>query len=126
MKSFLHFISLAIPAQCGITALFVYLNNLSQIPWEIGRVLWYFFLPISVFIIALAYGFCRLRKGGGAILAALLLSPLPILSFCFDLPFSDVFSNVPMIFSAVFLGLFAEIYGRVLRHKQKRRTQQKA
>lgn len=126
MKSFLHFIRLAIPAQCGITALFIYLNNLPQIPWEIDRILWYFFLPISVFTIALTYGFCRLRKGGGTILAALLLSPLPILSFCFYLPFSNVFSNVPVIFAAVFLGLFGEIYGRALRHRQKRRAQQKA
>ncbi|MGM9567918.1 MAG: hypothetical protein ACI3W6_07050 [Clostridia bacterium] len=119
MKSFLRFIGIVIPAQCVIAALFIYINNIPQIPWEIIDVLWYFFLPVSAFSIGLIYGICRLRRGGGVFLAALFLSPLPVLSFRFPLPFSDVFTFLPVLFLAVILGLIGEIRGRTLPHRQK-------
>ena len=123
MRSVLPFLGMAIPAQIAVTVLFVIINNLPSIPWEIVRVLWYFYLPVSAFFIALSYGVCRLRRGGGVIAAALLLWPLPFLSFRFSLPFSNVFSFVPALLTAIPLALIGEIRGRTLRPGKQRASQ---
>ena len=120
MRSFLLFIGIIIPVQAAVTALFVILNNLPAIPWEITRMLWYFYLPLSAFFIALIYGACRLRRGGGVILSAFLLWPLPFLSFRFNLPFSNVFSFVPALLAAIPAALIGEIRGRTLKKRQKK------
>ncbi|MGN0963316.1 MAG: hypothetical protein ACI4PP_07030 [Clostridia bacterium] len=120
MRSVLPFLGMAIPAQIAVTVLFVIINNLPPIPWEIVRVLWYFYLPVSAFFIALIYGACRLRRGGGVIAAVLLLWPLPFLSFRFGLPFSNVFSFVPALLTAIPLALIGEIRGRTLNKRQKK------
>lgn len=119
MKSFLRFTGLVIAAQCLITAVFIGLNNIPEIPWEITGVLWYLFLPISAFSIGLIYGVCRLRRGGGMFFAALSLSPLPALSLCGPLPFTGVFTCLPVLFLAVILGLIGEIRGRTLHRRKK-------
>lgn len=120
MKAFLPFISLLIPLQCGVTAFFIYLNNLPRIPWEVTIILWYFFLPVSAFCIALIYGYCHLRRGGGAVLAALILSPLPILSHHLALPFANVFTFPPMLLIALLLSLWGEVRGRTLHRRRKK------
>jgi len=123
MKSLCRFFLLAIPVSWGIAGIFIACNNLAALPWEICRMLWYAFLPLSAFAVALIYGLCRLPKGGGIIGAALFIAPLIVICHKIPLPFSDFFTAVPPLIAAGILTLFGEIRGRSLPlSKRKRRN----
>lgn len=121
MKAFFRFLCLVIPVQSSIAAAFAALNNLPALPWEICRLLWYLFPPLSAFCVASLYGFCGLKGGGGLFWAGLLLSPLIILCLRLPLPFSDFFTRIPLILACIPAAFLGEIHGRTCRRRKSKK-----
>ncbi|MBR5329727.1 MAG: hypothetical protein IKV45_05925 [Firmicutes bacterium] len=101
---------------------FIILNNISQIPWEIMQYLWYAWLPCSAGAMAFCYGFSANRSGGSILVAAILLTPIILLSHKYQLPFATTITFPPTIIASALLTLPMEIIGKNLRKAHQKNT----
>lgn len=101
-----------------LTAAFLGLNNLSQIPWEIMQYLWYGYIPCLSGTIAFGVGSTAKQSGKGILIAAVLLVPALLLSAKYALPFASTFTAIPSLVPAALVPIPAEIAAR--RHQNKK------
>lgn len=105
-----------------VTAGFIALNNITQIPWDILQYLWYAWFPCCTGATAFLYGITAKRSGGSILLAATVFAPILYFSTKYALPFASHLANIPVIAASAVLTLPLEICGRNLKRKHKKNT----
>lgn len=106
---------------------FVVLNNVTLLPWNIARLLWYGFPPLLAFVLAILYGAFRFKKGGALFFAALFFAAGIYAANRYAMPFATDLTNIPCLAAAAVFTLIGESCGHfIAERKIKKRNANRA
>lgn len=106
---------------------FVILNNVTLLPWNIARLLWYGFPPLFAFVLGIFYGAFRFKKGGALFFTALFFAVGIYAVNRYAMPFATDLTNFPLLAVAAVFTLIGESCGHFMAERRiKKRNAKRA